>query len=65
MSIARKVALRAEAIKGDVRKAVGRATGHRRPPAHGRGDQITRNLKQAGARIKVAVRHWTGRLARR
>jgi len=57
MSIARKFAHKAEAIKGGFKKAVGRATGSRRLQAEGRGDQIKGNTKQAGAKIKDAVKH--------
>jgi uncharacterized protein YjbJ (UPF0337 family) len=57
MSIARKIAHKAEAVKGAVRKAVGRATGNRRLRSQGRRDQVKGNLKQAGAKAKDALRH--------
>jgi uncharacterized protein YjbJ (UPF0337 family) len=57
MTIAKKIAHKAEAVKGGAKKAVGRATGSRRLRAEGRGDQIKGNTKQAGAKIKDAVKH--------
>jgi uncharacterized protein YjbJ (UPF0337 family) len=57
MSIAKKVAHKAEAAKGGVKKTAGRLTGSRRLRAEGRGDQAKGNLKQAGAKIKDAFRH--------
>jgi uncharacterized protein YjbJ (UPF0337 family) len=57
MSIARKIAHKAEALKGGAKKAAGRATGSRRLRAEGRGDQIKGNTEQAGAKIKDAFRH--------
>ena len=56
MSIARKIAHKAEAVKGTVKKTAGRATGSRRLQAEGRGDQAKGNLKQAGAKVKDAVK---------
>src|ERR1022692_3905312 len=63
VSIARKIAHKAEAVKGGFKKAVGRATGSRRLRAEGRGDQIKGNTKQAGAKIKDAVKHSRLRIA--
>ncbi|GAA1171641.1 uncharacterized protein YjbJ (UPF0337 family) [Kitasatospora gansuensis] len=57
MSIAKKIAHTAEAVKGGAKKTVGRVTGNRRLRAEGRGDQIKGNTKQAGAKIKDAFRH--------
>lgn len=57
MSIAKKIAHKAEAVKGGVKKAVGRITGSRRLRAEGRDDQVKGNTKQAGAEIKEALRH--------
>jgi uncharacterized protein YjbJ (UPF0337 family) len=57
MSIARKIAHKAEAVKGAVKKAAGRATGSRRLRSQGRRDQAKGNLKQAGAKTKDALRH--------
>ncbi|GAA1170441.1 uncharacterized protein YjbJ (UPF0337 family) [Kitasatospora gansuensis] len=57
MGIAKKIAHKAETLKGGVKKAVGRVTGNRRLRAEGRGDQAKGNTKQAGAKIKDAFRH--------
>ena len=57
MSIAKKVAHKAEAVKGTVKKNSGRVTGSRRLRAEGRGDQVKGNTEQAGAKIKDAFKH--------
>jgi uncharacterized protein YjbJ (UPF0337 family) len=57
MSIAKKIAHKAEAVKGGAKKRVGRATGNRRLRAEGRSDQAKGNTKRAGAKIKDAFRH--------
>jgi uncharacterized protein YjbJ (UPF0337 family) len=57
MSIAKKAAHKAEAVKGGAKKTVGRATGNERLQAEGRGDQVKGNTKQAGAKIKDAFKH--------
>jgi len=57
MSISKKLAHKAEAVKGSFKKTVGRLTGSRRLRAEGRGDQVKGNMKQAGAKVKDAVKH--------
>jgi uncharacterized protein YjbJ (UPF0337 family) len=57
MSIAKKIAHKAEAVKGSAKKTTGRATGNDRLQAEGRGDQVKGNTKQAGAKIKDAFKH--------
>jgi uncharacterized protein YjbJ (UPF0337 family) len=57
MSIAKKIAHKAEAVKGGAKKTAGRATDSPRLEAEGRGDQAKGNLKQAGAKVKDAVKH--------
>ncbi|MET9475669.1 CsbD family protein [Streptomyces sp. NPDC002922] len=57
MSIAKKLAHQAEAVKGGAKRAAGRGTGSRRLQAEGRGDQVKGNIKQAGAKIKDAFKH--------
>jgi len=57
MSIAKKIAHKAEAVKGSAKKTAGRVTGNRRLRAEGRGDQAKGNLEQAGAKVKDAVKH--------
>jgi uncharacterized protein YjbJ (UPF0337 family) len=56
MSIAKKLAHKAEAVKGSFKKTAGRLTGSRRLRAEGRGDQFKGNMKQAGAKAKDAVK---------
>jgi uncharacterized protein YjbJ (UPF0337 family) len=56
MSIFRKIAHKAESVKGGAKKSAGRATGSRRLRAEGRGDQARGKTKQAGAKIKDAFR---------
>jgi uncharacterized protein YjbJ (UPF0337 family) len=54
MSIARKIAHKAEAVKGAVKKAVGRVTGSRRLRSEGRAGQARGNLKQVGTKASTA-----------
>ncbi|HLQ55212.1 MAG TPA: CsbD family protein [Streptosporangiaceae bacterium] len=56
MSIARKFAHQAEAVKGSVKQAIGRLTGNRRLRAEGRLDKFKGNTKQTWAKVKDAVR---------
>jgi uncharacterized protein YjbJ (UPF0337 family) len=57
VSIFKKIAHKAEALKGGAKKRAGRFTGSRRLRAEGRSDQAKGNLKQAGAKTKDAFRH--------
>jgi uncharacterized protein YjbJ (UPF0337 family) len=57
MSLAKKMAHKAEVVKGRAKKTVGRLTGNRRLRAEGRRDQLKGNAKQAGAKVKDAFRH--------
>jgi uncharacterized protein YjbJ (UPF0337 family) len=57
MSIGKKIAHKAEAAKGAIKKIIGRATGNTRLRTEGRVDQIKGNTKQAGAKLKDAVKH--------
>jgi uncharacterized protein YjbJ (UPF0337 family) len=54
MSTSKKIAHKAEAVKGSVKRMVGRLTGSRRLRAEGRADQAKGNIKQAGAKLKDA-----------
>jgi uncharacterized protein YjbJ (UPF0337 family) len=56
MSIAKKIAHKAEAVKGGAKKIVGRVSGNRRLQAEGRRDQTKSDVKQAGAKIKDAFK---------
>jgi uncharacterized protein YjbJ (UPF0337 family) len=57
MSIGRKFAHKAEAVKGSVKRTAGRLTGSRRLRAEGRGDRFKGKMKQAGAKVKDAFKH--------
>ena len=57
MSIGKKFAHKAEAVKGSLKLTTGRVTGSRRLRAEGRGDRVKGNMKQAGAKVKDAVKH--------
>jgi uncharacterized protein YjbJ (UPF0337 family) len=57
MSIAKKIAHKAEALKGSAKKAAGRVTDNHRLEAEGHGDQAKGDLKLAGAKVKDAVKH--------
>ena len=57
MSIGKKIAHKAEAAKGAIKKIIGRATGNTRLHTEGRVDQIKGNTKQAGAKMKDAFKH--------
>jgi len=57
MNVAKKSSHTTEAIRGRLKKTLGRITGNRRLRAEGRGDQIKGNAKQAGAKVKDAFRH--------
>jgi uncharacterized protein YjbJ (UPF0337 family) len=46
----------AQKVKGQVKEAGGRATGDRRLEAEGRADKTRANLKQAGEKVKDALR---------
>ncbi|WP_324606864.1 CsbD family protein [Streptomyces katrae] len=57
VSIGKKIAHKAEAVKGGAKKTVGRVTGSWHLRAEGRGDQVKGNAKQAGAKIKDVFKH--------
>ena len=57
MSVGKKLAHKAEAVKGAAKKYFGRATGNTRLRAEGRVDQFRGNTKQAGAKVKDALKH--------
>jgi uncharacterized protein YjbJ (UPF0337 family) len=46
----------AQKAKGQVKEAAGRVTGDRRLEAEGRSDKTRANLKQAGEKVKDALR---------
>jgi uncharacterized protein YjbJ (UPF0337 family) len=56
MSIGKKFAHKAEAVKGSIKRTGGRLTGSRRLRAEGRADRVKGNMKQAGAKVKDAAK---------
>jgi uncharacterized protein YjbJ (UPF0337 family) len=56
VSIFKKLAHKAEAVKGGAKKTAGRATGSSRLKAEGRGDQVEGDTKMAEAKIKDAFK---------
>ena len=57
ISIGKKFAHKAEAVKGGLKRTAGRLTGSRRLRAAGRRDRVKGNMKQAGAKVKDAAKH--------
>jgi len=56
MSTVDKAKNKAQEIKGQVKEATGKATNDRSLEAEGKGDQVAGNLKQAGEKVKDAVK---------
>jgi uncharacterized protein YjbJ (UPF0337 family) len=56
MSMGKKLAHKAEAVKGSIKRSTGRLTGNRRLRAEGRSDRVKGNMKQAGAKVKDAAK---------
>jgi uncharacterized protein YjbJ (UPF0337 family) len=56
MSAQDKAKNTAETAKGKVKKGLGRLTGNRSLEAKGHGDQAKGDLKQAGEKVKDAVK---------
>jgi uncharacterized protein YjbJ (UPF0337 family) len=57
MSIAKKLANKAQAVNGATKKFIGRATGNTRLRIEGRVEQAKGNTKQAGAKAKDVFKH--------
>ena len=51
-----KIGNAGEDAAGTVKQATGKATGNESLEAEGKGDQVSANVKQAGEKIKDAVR---------
>ncbi len=56
MSAIDKAKNKAQAAKGQVKEAAGKATNDNSLEAEGKGDQVAGNLKQAGEKLKDAVK---------
>ena len=56
MTVVDKAKNKAQAAKGDVKEKAGRATNDRSMQAKGKGEKASGNLKQAGEKVKDAVK---------
>ncbi len=56
MALVDKAKDKAQESKGHVKEAAGKATGNKDLEAEGKGDKVVGNLKQAGEKIKDAVK---------
>ncbi|HVA59388.1 MAG TPA: CsbD family protein [Mycobacteriales bacterium] len=56
MGAADKLSNKAQELKGDAKRKVGKATGNDQWQAEGKGDQVAGNLKQAGEKVKDAFK---------
>lgn len=57
MGMGKKIAHKAEAAKGSMKKVLGRVTGNNRLRAEGRIGQVKGNTKQAVDKLNDAFRH--------
>jgi uncharacterized protein YjbJ (UPF0337 family) len=57
MSTADKANNKAEEVKGKAKETTGRAVGNERLEAEGTADQTSANVKQAGEKVKDAVKN--------
>ena len=56
MSFADKARVKAQELRGRIKRIAGEVTGDRRLEAEGRTDEVMGNLKQAGEKVKDAFR---------
>ncbi len=56
MSFADKVRVKAQEMRGRIKRNIGEVTGDRGLEAEGRTDEVMGNLKQAGEKVKDAFR---------
>ena len=56
MGLGDKISNAAEDAKGKVKEATGKATDNRSLEAEGKGDQASAGVKQAGEKVKDAVK---------
>ena len=47
----------AQQAKGKLKETVGKVSGNKKLRAEGKADQVKGNVKQAGAKLKDAVKH--------
>ena len=65
MGFGDKLSNKARELRGRVKRNTGEVTGDRRMQAEGTTDEVVANLKQAGEKLKDAVRGSTGGRRRR
>jgi uncharacterized protein YjbJ (UPF0337 family) len=56
MGLGKKTKNKAKVIKGRTKKNAGKATGNKRLKTEGKADVVTGNLKNAGEKVKDAVK---------
>jgi uncharacterized protein YjbJ (UPF0337 family) len=56
MGLGKKAKNKAKVIKGRTKKNAGKATGNKRLQTEGKADVVTGNLKNAGEKVKDAVK---------
>jgi uncharacterized protein YjbJ (UPF0337 family) len=56
MGLGKKAKNKAKVIKGKTKKQAGKATGNKRLKTEGKADVVTGNLKNAGEKVKDAVK---------
>ena len=56
VSFADKARVKAQELRGRIKRNTGEVTGDRRLEAEGRTDEVMGNLKQAGEKVKDAFR---------
>ncbi|HSZ45931.1 MAG TPA: CsbD family protein [Streptosporangiaceae bacterium] len=56
MSVGKKAKNKAKVLKGRGKQAAGDVTGNKRLKAEGKADRVTGNLKNAGEKVKDAVK---------
>jgi uncharacterized protein YjbJ (UPF0337 family) len=56
VSFADKARVKAQELRGRIKRTTGEVTGDRRLEAEGRTDEVMGNLKQAGEKVKDAFR---------
>ena len=56
MGLDDKIENKVEEVKGKVKQGVGKVAGDPELEAEGKGDQVAGNLKQAGEKVKDAVK---------
>ncbi|WP_328460748.1 CsbD family protein [Streptomyces sp. NBC_00448] len=57
MSDSDKAKAKSDQVKGKVKESVGQAVGDEELEAQGRGDQAKGDVRQAGEKLKDAVKH--------